>query len=232
MKTQVKALLCLFALAAIGTVAGCQATPETHAERKALKSDAQAALDRMYAWGPDLKPFVDDAHAYAIFPSVGKAGLGVGGAYGRGEVYRGGEMIGYADITQATVGAQIGAQDFAELIVFENEAALKKFTDDKLDIAANASAVILKEGAAASMNYDDGVVILVLPNSGAMAEATIGGQKFDYTPSDIAAEARTASDEQRNDNAKNADNTTENRNVENNADKKDGVKVDVDVDKK
>ncbi len=227
MKSQLKVFVCLLATATAGVgMVGCRATPETAGEKRALKSESEAALERMYSWGPDLEAFVDAAHGYAIFPSVGKAGLVVGAAYGRGEVFRGGEMIGYADITQATVGAQVGAQEFSELIVFETEAAMQRFIDDAFDVTANASAVILKEGAGAAWNYDDGVVIIVQPKSGAMAEATVGGQKFDYTPKNEATTRKTA-----------GENTTPARDVDTpesrrKADDKDGVDVDVDVDKK
>ena len=149
MKSHLKVLVCLLATASagLGTV-GCNATPKTAGEKKALKNETQATLDRMYSWGPDLKPFVEGAYGYAVFPSVGKAGLVVGASYGRGEVFRGGGMVGYADITQATVGAEVGAQEFSELIVFESETAMQKFVDDKFDVTANASAVILKEAPA------------------------------------------------------------------------------------
>jgi lipid-binding SYLF domain-containing protein len=226
MKSHLKVLVCLLATASAGFgVIGCSATPKTAGEKKALKSETQAALDRMYSWGPDLKPFVEKSYGYAVFPSVGKAGLVVGASYGRGEVFRGGEMIGYADITQGTVGAQVGAQEFSELIVFENEAAMQKFIDDKLDLTANASAVILKEGAGAHWNYDNGVVIVVQPKSGAMAEASVGGQKFDYTPKN---EATTREAEGAHTNPTKAKLDTDKNGVN---DKKD-VDVDVDVDKK
>ncbi|HWP40799.1 MAG TPA: hypothetical protein VNL70_07725, partial [Tepidisphaeraceae bacterium] len=87
---------------------GCQTAPPTESKRESLLDEAQAALKQMQAADPSLKEFLDQAHAYAIFPSVGKGGLIAGGAYGRGVVYQNGQFIGYADITQATVGAQIG----------------------------------------------------------------------------------------------------------------------------
>ncbi|MBA3272893.1 MAG: lipid-binding SYLF domain-containing protein [Chthoniobacterales bacterium] len=229
MKSQLKVLVCLVAAATAGIgMVGCRATPETAGEKRALKSEGEAALERMYSWGPDLEAFVDGAHGYAIFPSVGKAGLLVGAAYGRGEVYRGGEMIGYADITQGTVGAQVGAQEFSELIVFETETAMQRFIDDAFDVTANASAIILKEGAGAAWNYDNGVVIIVQPKSGAMAEATVGGQKFDYTPKDEATTRRAEGDRTRADTDVDADNDNRDANRKD----KDGVDVDVDVDKK
>jgi lipid-binding SYLF domain-containing protein len=113
---------------------------------------------------------------------VGKGGLIAGGAYGRGEVYQGGEMIGFADLSQATIGAQAGGQEFSELIAFESQNALDGFKQNKLRFAANASAVALKSGTAKSARYDDGVAVFIRPTGGLMVEAAIGGQSFSYLP--------------------------------------------------
>jgi lipid-binding SYLF domain-containing protein len=115
-----------------------------------------------------------------IFPSVGKGGVIVGGAYGRGEVYEQGQLVGYADVTQATVGAQLGGQTFSELIVFENREAMDRFKRGNFEFAANVSAVALKAGAAAAARYTNGVAVFVKPEGGAMFEASIGGQKFTF----------------------------------------------------
>jgi lipid-binding SYLF domain-containing protein len=117
-----------------------------------------------------------------IFPNVGKGAWIVGGAYGRGVVYEQGQFVGYADISQATVGLQAGGQTYTELVVFEDKASLDRFKTGKLSFAANVSAVILKSGAAASAKYTDGVAVFVKPIGGAMVEAAIGGQQFTYQP--------------------------------------------------
>ena len=209
-----KVLVCLLATAGTSVaMTGCRAAPDTPSEKRALKSESQGALDRLYAWAPDMRPLLEQAHGYVVFPSIGKAGLVVGGAYGRGEVYRQGEMIGFADITQATVGPQVGAQEFAEFIIFQNEAAMRRFLDDDFGLAANASAVIIKEGAGASVPYNDGVAVVVMPSSGAMAEATVGGQKFDFISKEEATTRRS-----------DGETRTGKRTSE------DGTEVDVDVD--
>ena len=127
-----------------------------------------------------LQSFLDKSYGYVIFPKVGKGGLIAGGAYGRGVVYEQGRMIGYADLTQATVGLQAGGQTYSEVVAFENNEALDRFKQNKLDFSANASAVILKSGAAAAAKYQDGVAVFVMPRAGAMVEASIGGQKFEF----------------------------------------------------
>jgi lipid-binding SYLF domain-containing protein len=119
---------------------------------------------------------------YAVFPSVGKGAAGVGGAYGKGVVYERGRVVGFCDMTQATVGAQLGAQKYSEIICFENEKTLAKFKDEKLAFDAQASAVAGKSGSAANASYSDGVMVYTLNESGLMAEAAIGGQKFSYQP--------------------------------------------------
>ncbi len=116
----------------------------------------------------------------------------VGGGYGRGIVYEQGAMIGYADITQATVGAQIGGQTFSELLVFQSKEALDRFRQNKLEFSANASAVIMKKGAAKAARFENGVAIFVEPRAGAMAEASVGGQKFTFV-SDTSGGATTRS---------------------------------------
>ena len=111
---------------------------------------------------------------------MGKAGLGVGGAYGRGVVYERGQHIGYSDLTQGTVGAQVGGHSFSELLIFENKTALDRFKAGQFGFAAGASAVVLKSGVATSPNFSDGVAVIVQSVGGVMAEAAIGGQQFTY----------------------------------------------------
>jgi lipid-binding SYLF domain-containing protein len=129
---------------------------------------------------PALGALVQRSYGYSMFPNVGKGGLGVGGAYGRGVVYERGQHIGYSDLTQGSVGLQAGGQSFSELILFENQAALDRFKAGQLDFAADASAVILKSGVATNANFVNGVAVVLQPIGGAMFEAAIGGQQFTY----------------------------------------------------
>lgn len=161
---------------------GCSTAPKTEAKKEALGIDVRATVDTMNVEDPSFKDFLNKAYGYVVFPSVGKGGAIVGGAYGRGEVYEQGKMIGYADISQATVGLQLGGQNFAEVIAFENKAALDRFVTNKYEVAANASAVALKSGAAATAKYTDGVALFTHVKGGLMAEAAIGGQRFNFSP--------------------------------------------------
>lgn len=122
------------------------------------------------------------AYAYAIFPEVGKGGFIVGASHGEGAVYKKGKLIGHAKMTQTTVGAQVGGQTYAEVILFENKAALDRFKAGRFEGSAAATAIGGKKGAAVASKYKDGVAIMVLPLKGAMAEAAGGGQKFAFEP--------------------------------------------------
>jgi lipid-binding SYLF domain-containing protein len=122
------------------------------------------------------------AYAYVIFPEVGKGGFIVGASHGAGEVYKKKKLIGHAKMTQTTVGAQIGGQTYAEVILFKNKAALDRFKASRFEGTAAATAIGGKKGAAAASKYKDGVAIMVLPKKGAMAEAAGGGQKFAFEP--------------------------------------------------
>lgn len=161
---------------------GCSETPETPSEKQAMQSESQAALNRMYQKDPSLRDLVQQSYGYAIFPNASKAGLIAGGAGGQGEVYEQGRLIGYADLAQGTVGAQIGAQNFDELLVFQDEPALRRFQSNQFSPTANATAVMVKSGAGAATRFENGTAVLVLPVSGAMAEASVGGQKFTFHP--------------------------------------------------
>lgn len=163
-------------------VLGCATAPKTEEGKQDLRTATQNTLQRMEGQDPGLRQFIDNAYGYVIFPKVGKGGLIVGGAYGRGEVYEQGQFIGYADISQASVGAQIGGQTFSELITFQNKHTLDKFVKGGLKFEASASAVALKSGAAAAAKYTDGVAVFVEPRAGLMAEAAIGGQSFSFVP--------------------------------------------------
>jgi lipid-binding SYLF domain-containing protein len=172
---------CLMA-GALLTLAGCATAPDTEAQKAELRTNSDKAMTHLKTLDPSVQNKLANAYGYAIFPSVGKGGAIVGGAYGRGEVYEQGKMVGWADLSQATIGAQLGGQSFSELILFENKAALDNFRNGRLKFAANASAVALKSGAAESAAYTDGVLVLVEPISGLMVEAALGGQSFSFQP--------------------------------------------------
>lgn len=166
----------LVAVLAAGLLAGCAATPSD----SVIIADARASVVRFVDRDPGLQEWVNHAHGYVVFPSVGKGGLGVGGSYGRGVVFERGEPVGKTSITQATIGAQIGVQSFAQIIFFQDEAALRTFQRGNFEFSAQATAVAATAGKAATTSYEKGVAAFIMTKGGLMAEATIGAQKFDY----------------------------------------------------
>ena len=160
-------------------LAGCAASSPSN---DVLIADSRAALVRYAEADPGLNDWVNHAHGYAVFPSVGKGGLGIGGSFGRGIVFERGEPIGRTSLTQATVGWQIGVQNFSQVIFFQDEAALRTFQRGNFEFSAQATAVLATAGAAATTSYERGVAVFMMVRGGLMAEATIGGQKFEYEP--------------------------------------------------
>jgi lipid-binding SYLF domain-containing protein len=147
-----------------------------------IKSESQQALANFLKADSTLQKFLDDSAGHAIFPAVGKGGLVVGAARGKGLVYEKTNLIGQATMTQASIGAQAGGQSFAELILFETPAALKDFKNDKFEMSAEVSAVAAAEGASKAAKYKNGVAVFTLPKKGLMVQASIGGQKFKFEP--------------------------------------------------
>jgi lipid-binding SYLF domain-containing protein len=162
--------------------AGCETAPKSEAKKATLEDEAMAALNRLKRTDPSLADLLDRSYGYVIFPNVGKGGVIVGGAYGKGVVYEQGRQVGYADLTQATIGAQLGGQTFTELLVFENKQAMDRFKNNQLAFTANASAVAISAGAAKAARFENGVAVFVQPNGGLMFEASVGGQKFTFVP--------------------------------------------------
>jgi lipid-binding SYLF domain-containing protein len=128
-----------------------------------------------------MQSLFDNAYAYVIFPNIGKGAIGIGGAAGNGIVFQNGVPIGSAKMKQVSIGFQFGGQTYREVIFFENEAALERFKQDNFEFAAQASAVAATKGASANVKYRDGVMVFTQEKKGLMYEASIGGQKFDYT---------------------------------------------------
>jgi len=179
-----RSALTLVSLVLFASLVACtsEPIPRNEAKKDALTGNAQSAITTISADVSNFRQLLDDAYGYVIFPEVGKAGLIVGGAYGRGEVYERGNFIGYADITQMTLGLQAGGQTYAEVILFQNKEALDRFTSNKYEPTAQASAIALKSGASAVAKYTDGVAIFSHAGGGLMGELAVGGQRFRFTP--------------------------------------------------
>jgi lipid-binding SYLF domain-containing protein len=148
---------------------------------------------------PVLEPYFRSSYGFAIFPTIGKGGMGIGGAHGRGWVFGGGKLTGQSTMTQVTIGFQLGGQAFSQIIFFEDKAAFDTFTRGNFELGAQASAVALTAGASAQAetsggvsagagtsqakrDYTNGIAIFTKAKGGLMYEASVGGQKFTYRP--------------------------------------------------
>jgi len=178
MRTSIFMTVGVVTLAALFTA--CSTTPRTVEERDEVKRDAENALADFRHSDNDIAKRIDQAYGLAVFPTVGKGGLGVGGAGGRGVVYEQSTAVGYCTLSQATIGLQIGGQRYSEMILFENRGAFDRFTRGEWAAAAQATAVAAASGAGANARYNDGVMIFVYNQKGLMGEASVGGQKFNY----------------------------------------------------
>ena len=163
---------------AAGLVAGL-ALPASARAHETVK-EAEDAVTVLRKANPSLKKFFEHSAGYAMFPNVAKGGLVVGGAGGTGFVFEGGRAVGKTTLSQVSIGAQVGGQAYYEIIFFETAEALASFKKGEWTMAAQVSAVMLKSGASANADYKDGVAVFTLSKGGAMAEASVGGQKFSY----------------------------------------------------
>ena len=166
----------------VWTLAACSTAPSTAEGKSDIQQQATSALAKAKAKDPTLADKLNQAAGYAVFPAVGKGAAGVGGAYGRGVLFQNGQPIGYCDLTQASVGLQLGGQKYSEIIAFQTQDALQKFKGGHFALSAQASAVALESGAAANAKYANGVAVFTMDQKGLMYEASIGGQKFGYQP--------------------------------------------------
>lgn len=163
-------------------IAGCATAPRTAGGRDRLEVSAESTLNEMIAQDPGIRSLLDSAAGYAVFPDITKGGLVVGGAWGRGVLFRRGQPVGFVQLSQGSAGLQAGGQTLAELIVFRDEAGVARLEAGTFELGANISAVVIKSGASAGVRFADGVAVLQLPHGGIMVEATVNGQKLDFVP--------------------------------------------------
>jgi hypothetical protein len=159
----------------------------------ALHAEVLAALKDLQKKHPDIKKVLAESAGYAVIPSIGRAALVLGGAYGIGEVFVHDRVIGYAALVELTVGIQVGRSTFHELIVFRDDDALKSFKGGKLALAANAALAMVKVGAQASRGFGKNSSIYVFAEGGMLLDLAIGAQKFIFKPAALGR-ARTAND--------------------------------------
>jgi lipid-binding SYLF domain-containing protein len=165
-------------------------------------ADSDADTIAAFKKASQSNSYFSRSHGYAVFPTVGKGGIVVGGAYGKGHVYERGRVIGDVSMTKLSIGAQLGGQAFSEIIFFEDKRALDEFTKGEFELGAEASAVAITASASAEAGtggatagksitrnnaevaggYRNGMAIFTIGKGGLMYEAAVAGQKFDFKP--------------------------------------------------
>jgi len=161
-------------------LAACATAPATHEGKADLRHTSAEALTQAQNNDPSLRNVIRDSAGYAVFPSIGKGAVGVGGAYGKGDLYQSGAVVGYCDMIQGSIGLQLGGQDYSEILIFKTRDALDTFKNGNFRFDAQATAVALKSGAGADAKFANGVAVFTMDETGLMYEASIGGQKFSY----------------------------------------------------
>ena len=168
-----------------------------------VQADKYTDTVNVFKKSETVQPFFKNAYGYAVFPTVGKAGIGIGGSYGTGQVYQGGKVTGEVSLIKGSIGWQLGGQAFSQMIFFEDKRAYDEFTSGEFEFDATASAVAITAGAQAKAgtegtsagasagpatgkqaktSYYKGMVVFTHAKGGLMYEASIGGQKFTFKP--------------------------------------------------
>lgn len=168
-----------------------------------LAGDAYSTTLSSFRQSNYTADFFAKSYGYAVFPTIGKGGLGVGAAHGKGKVYVKGQFTGYTNMTQLTVGFQIGGQAFSQIIFFQDKRSYDEFTSGNFEFGAQVSAVAITVGAQAQAGttgstlgankdndgkgvykakYHKGMAVFTYTKGGFMYEASVGGQKFNFTP--------------------------------------------------
>jgi lipid-binding SYLF domain-containing protein len=162
------------------------------------QDEDQAETIELFRAIPQVAPYFESAYGYAVWDRIGRGGLGIGGATGRGQVYVGGQVTGTSRLMDISIGAQAGGQAYRQIIFFENQAAYDRFTGGRFTFDASASAVAVTASAQASastrgasatagagtpnagagMGYQNGMQTFTMAEGGFMYAATIGGQRY------------------------------------------------------
>ncbi len=145
-----------------------------------MELSVQEAILDIQDKDPGMKDWFANSAGYAVFPRVGKGGIVIGGAHGKGLVIVGDKVVGRTSLTQGSIGLQLGGQVYSEFIFFRDQTALSDFQRGNFELGAQASAVAVTLGASADASYNKGVAIFTNVSGGLMYEASVGGQKFSY----------------------------------------------------
>lgn len=165
-------------------VIACLSIPQVAAAASAEKIDigVDATLKRFRKEVAGGSEFLKKAAGVLVFPSVIKAGIGIGGEYGEGALRIGGKTVAYYNTAAASIGFQLGAQSKSIVLIFLTKKALTDFRKNKgWKAGVDGSVALVKWGAGEDINtidIKDPVVGFVFGNKGLMYNLTIEGSKF------------------------------------------------------
>ncbi|HNP65842.1 MAG TPA: lipid-binding SYLF domain-containing protein [Woeseiaceae bacterium] len=171
--------------------------------REGDKTEAKAAIaiEKLHDRMPQTQSYLDQAYAFAIYPSVTRIGFGFGGALGKGVVIEGEKTIGKSSYRQFSSGVQAGARNFTMILFFKDKSALELFQAGKVHLMGQAGLAIGPVGVAGTPGYNDGVAVITMTRFGLMAEFSISGAKFTYKPTATHRETATSPDRVADDHA-------------------------------
>ena len=171
--------------------------------RATADEDSYTSTISLFKKAGESGKFFGKSYGYAVFPTVGKGGIGIGGAYGKGRLYRLGGWVGTVSLAQVSVGFQLGGQAYSEIVFFENKTTFDDFTSGNFEFGADVGAVAITAAANATAStagggsvgasgtehdavtagvYHHGVAVFTVAKGGLMYQAAVNGQKFSYTP--------------------------------------------------
>jgi lipid-binding SYLF domain-containing protein len=160
----------------------CIGTTALAADTAAIDSQVSATLDRFYALSPNNKGLVQNAAAVLVFPTITKAGIGLGGEHGDGALQESGKTVGYYSISGASIGLTLGVSRHSEVILFDSPEARDKFVNGgDWSIGADASVAVMKKGAGGdydSQTLKKPVLAFVFGEKGLMGDASLQGAKI------------------------------------------------------
>lgn len=168
----------------------------------AVQADDYSDARKAFLEAGESAAFFSNSYGYALFPSIGKGGIGFGAAHGKGRVYTGGKHVGNTSMTQVTVGFQLGGQVYSQIIFFRDQRAFEDFTSGDFEFSAQATAVAItaavgaqsttgggtSAGASGGQNnasttsagYQKGLAVFTVAKGGLMYEASLGGQNYNF----------------------------------------------------
>jgi lipid-binding SYLF domain-containing protein len=161
-------------------LAGCAIAPEEPESKAVLSAEVNETIAIFKNKDPHIQRFFNKSYGYAVLPKIFKGAFLAGGAYGKGEVYEQGKMVGYCSMSQATLGFSFGGEFFREIIFFKEKTDLDVFKSEEYTFSAQVTGVAVTLGAAAKADYKSGMAVFVTTDKGLMVDVSLGGQKFNY----------------------------------------------------